>query len=104
MMPTPPAATRKEFPMRAFALAGLFALAQTIVGLAHAQSPTTLEKAKANGTFTVAYREASIPFSYLGSDAKPTGFGWEICGKVVEQVKKVTGRADLKVGTQAVTS
>ncbi|MCF8168546.1 MAG: amino acid ABC transporter substrate-binding protein, partial [Rhodoferax sp.] len=44
------------------------------------------------------------PFSYLSSDAKPTGFSWEICAKVVDQVKKVTGRQDLKVATQAVTS
>ena len=71
---------------------------------AFAQVPPTLDRAKASGTFTVAYREASIPFSYLGGEAKPVGFGWEICGKVVEQVKKVTGRADLKVNTQAVTS
>ena len=71
---------------------------------AAAQTPGTLDKAKASGSFTVAYREASIPFSYLGGDAQPTGFGWEICGRIVEQVKKATGRADLKVGTQAVTS
>ena len=71
---------------------------------AAAQVPPTLDKAKSSGSFTVAYREASIPFSYLGGDAQPTGFGWEICGKIVDAVKKATGRADLKVGTQAVTS
>jgi ABC-type amino acid transport substrate-binding protein len=71
---------------------------------AGAQSPGTLDKVKSSGSITVAYRESSIPFSYLGADAKPTGFGWEICGKVVDQVKKVTGRGDLKVATQAVTS
>ena len=71
---------------------------------AHAQVPPTLDKIKASGEMTLAYREASIPFSYLGNDAKPVGFGWEICLKVVEQVKKATGRTDLKVGTQAVTS
>ncbi|MFG6485551.1 amino acid ABC transporter substrate-binding protein [Roseateles sp. BYS78W] len=70
---------------------------------AHAE-PGTLDKVKASGTFTVAYRDSSIPFSYLGADAKPTGFGWDICAKVVEQVKKATGRADLHVATQAVTS
>jgi ABC-type amino acid transport substrate-binding protein len=69
-----------------------------------AQSPGTLDKVKSSGSITVAYRESSIPFSYLGADAKPTGFGWEICGKVVDQVKKATGRAELKVATQAVTS
>jgi len=69
-----------------------------------AEVPPTLDKVKANGSITVAYRESSIPFSYLGANAQPTGFGWEICGKVVEQVKKATGRADIEVKTQAVTS
>lgn len=73
-------------------------------GTALAQPASTLDKAKSSGSITVAYRESSIPFSYLGADGQPTGFGWEICAKVVEQVKKTTGRADLKVATQAVTS
>ena len=71
---------------------------------AQAQAPATLDKVKAAGSITVAYRESSIPFSYLGGDAQPTGFGWEICGRIVEQVKKATGVADLKVATQSVTS
>lgn len=69
-----------------------------------AQTPSTLDKARATGTITVAYREASIPFSYLGADAQPTGFGWEICGRIVEQVKRVTGRQDLTLRTQAITA
>ena len=64
----------------------------------------TLDKVKASGTIVVAYREASIPFSYLDDKAQPTGFGWEICGRVVDDVRKATGRADLKIQTQAVTS
>jgi ABC-type amino acid transport substrate-binding protein len=64
----------------------------------------TLDKVKASGSITVAYRESSIPFSYLDDKAQPTGFGWEICGRIVDEVKKATGRADLKVATQAVTS
>jgi len=71
---------------------------------AMAQPTTTLDKVKASGSFTVAYRESSIPFSYLDEKAQPTGFGWEICGRIVDQVKKVIGRKDLKVQTQAVTS
>jgi glutamate/aspartate transport system substrate-binding protein len=72
--------------------------------LALAQTPMTLDKVKASGSMSVAYRDSSIPFSYLDDKAQPVGFGWEICGKVVEAVKKATGRADLKVQTQAVTS
>jgi ABC-type amino acid transport substrate-binding protein len=71
---------------------------------AMAQPASTLDKVKTGGTFTVAYRESSIPFSYLDDKAQPTGFGWDICGKIVEQVKKATGRADLTVQTQSVTS
>ena len=71
---------------------------------ASAAMAQTLDKVKSSGTISVAYRESSIPFSYLDDKAQPTGFGWEICGKIVDEVKKVTGRADLKVTTQSVTS
>ena len=85
----------------AIAIAAVTAVAP---GPAVAQPAGTLDKVKASGVITVAYRDSSIPFSYLGGEGQPTGFGWEICGKVVEQVKKATGRADLKVATQSVTS
>jgi ABC-type amino acid transport substrate-binding protein len=87
----------------------LFAVFTLAAGLsashgAWAQSPSTLEKIKASGSISVGYRDSSIPFSYLGGDAQPIGFGWEICARIVEQVKRATGRADLKVATQSVTS
>ena len=69
-----------------------------------AQAETTLEKVKQSGVIGVAYRESSIPFSYLDDKAQPVGFGVDICNKVVDAVKKSTGRADLKVQLQAVTS
>ena len=71
---------------------------------AAAQVPPTLDKVKAQGTITVAHRESSIPFSYLGAEGKPTGFAWEICQRIVDNVKKATGRADIKVETLPVTS
>ena len=80
----------------------LAALAATGSSAALAQS--TLDKVKASGAITVAYRESSIPFSYLDDKAQPIGFGYEICGKIVDEVKKATGRADLKVNLQPVTS
>jgi glutamate/aspartate transport system substrate-binding protein len=64
----------------------------------------TLDKVKSTGVMTLAYRESSIPFSYLGAEGQPIGFGWEICNKIVDQVKRVTGRSDLKVMSQSVTS
>jgi ABC-type amino acid transport substrate-binding protein len=82
----------------------LISLLALLAPAAMAQTAMTLDKVKGSGTITVAYREASIPFSYLDEKAQPTGFGWEICAKVVDEVKRVTGRADLKVQTQSVTS
>lgn len=78
------------------------AAAAACAGVAHAQS--TLDKVKASGTISVAYRESSIPFSYLDDKAQPVGFGVEICDRIVDEVKKATGRADLKVTRQPVTS
>ncbi|MEH3085596.1 MAG: transporter substrate-binding domain-containing protein [Xylophilus ampelinus] len=71
---------------------------------ARAQTAATLDKVKAGGVIAVAYRESSVPFSYLADGQNPTGFAWEICGRIVDAVKKATGRADLQVRPQAVTS
>lgn len=72
--------------------------------LAFAQAGGTLDKVKSSGQITLAYRESSIPFSYLDDKAQPVGFAHEICLRIVDDVKKATGRADLKVNLQSVTS
>jgi glutamate/aspartate transport system substrate-binding protein len=78
--------------------------AAALMQLTPARAQSTLDKAKESGSITLAYRESSIPFSYLDDKAQPVGFGVEICDRIVEEIKKVTGRADLKVQRQAVTS
>ena len=83
---------------------GITCLLAFVVPAAMAQTPMTLDKVKSSGTITVAYRDSSIPFSYLDDKAQPVGFGWEICGRIVDEVKKATGHANLKVQSQAVTS
>ena len=83
--------------------ASLLCLSTTLFAQVPA-TQSTLDKVKTSGTITVAYRDASIPFSYLGAGGQPTGFGWEICGRIVDEVKKFTGRGDLKVQSQPVTS
>ena len=89
------------FKLRYHLLAALLPLA----ALRPAQAePATLDKIKDSGSVTLAYRESSIPFSYLDDKAQPVGFGVDICDRVVDEIKKVTGRADLKVQRQAVTS
>jgi ABC-type amino acid transport substrate-binding protein len=78
-------------------------LALALPALAAAQT-STLDKIKQSGSMTLAYRESSIPFSYLDDKAQPTGFGYEICEKIADRVKAATGRAELKKQYQAVTS
>jgi ABC-type amino acid transport substrate-binding protein len=82
----------------------LWLIAAAMPLVAFAQNPTTLDKIKQSGTMTLAYRESSIPFSYLDDKAQPTGFAYEICQKIADSVKRATGRADLKLQYQAVTS
>ncbi len=86
--------------MRLLTTLSLLALAAP----AFAQTASTLDKVKASGAITLAYRESSIPFSYLDDKAQPVGFAHEICLKIVDDVKKAVGRPDLKVNLQAVTS
>ena len=69
-----------------------------------AQTTSTIDKVKQSGSMTLAYRESSIPFSYLGAEAKPVGFAYEICEKIADNVKKASGRADMQKQYQAVTS
>jgi ABC-type amino acid transport substrate-binding protein len=63
----------------------------------------TLAKVAETGTMRVAYRESSVPFSYL-DNAKPIGFGVEVCDRVIDAVKAKVKKPDLKIELQAVTS
>ncbi|GJD54004.1 Glutamate/aspartate import solute-binding protein [Methylobacterium crusticola] len=64
----------------------------------------TLKKVKETGTITLGYRESSVPFSYLDGNQKPIGFSMDLCGQVVEAVRKKLGMADLKVAYNPVNS
>ncbi len=81
----------------------ILALALAAPAWVAAQPTSTLDKVKQSGAITLAYRESSIPISYIDDKAQPIGFAHEICMKIVDQVKKATGHPDLKVNFQAVT-
>ncbi|KQR50252.1 amino acid ABC transporter substrate-binding protein [Acidovorax sp. Leaf160] len=69
-----------------------------------AASADTLKKIADSGKITLAYRESSVPFSYLAGAGQPIGFSVDISNAVVDAVKKQLGRNDIKVELQAVTS
>ncbi len=57
----------------------------------------TLGKIRQSGTITLGYREASIPFSYVGENRQPAGYSVDLCRRVAESVKRQLGLADLQV-------
>jgi glutamate/aspartate transport system substrate-binding protein len=57
-------------------------------GMRGAQAASqTLDKIKETGEIALGYREASIPFAYVGDDLKPTGLSLDLCTDVVDKVK-----------------
>jgi len=64
----------------------------------------TLKKAKDTGSFTIGYRESSIPFSYLDDKQQPIGYAMDLCMKVFDAVKGELKMPNLKLNLQPVTS
>jgi len=69
---------------------------------ASAAASQTLEKIKEVGKIAFGYREASIPFAYLGADHKPTGLSLELCSAVADRIKSELKRPALEIEYVAV--
>ena len=57
----------------------------------------TLAKIRSTRAVTIGYRDASIPFSYLGPARTPIGYAIDICLAIVDEIKAELGDDDLKV-------
>jgi len=73
------------------------------MGAAQAASPT-LDKIKEVGKISFGYREASIPFAYLGADQKPTGLSLELCSAVADKIRSELRRPELAAEYVAVNA
>ena len=74
-------------------------------GTAGAEEITgTLAKVKELGYITIGHREASVPFSYIDDRQRPIGFAMDICGKIVDAVKRELKLDKLEVRYQLVTA
>ncbi|WP_053128044.1 transporter substrate-binding domain-containing protein [Pseudomonas sp. MIACH] len=75
---------------------------------AHAnQAPLegTLGKIANAKSITLGYRDASVPFSYVGDHSgKPMGYSVDLSGKIVERIQQKIGVANLNVKYNLVTS
>jgi glutamate/aspartate transport system substrate-binding protein len=86
---------------------GIIAAACLLVG---AEAPAaaqdldgTLKKVKETGSFTIGYRDSSLPLSYLDDKLMPVGFSIELCKYVVDALKAKLGMPDLNVKYNPVT-
>ena len=69
------------------------------------ESSGTLRKITTNQQITLGYRDASVPFSYVGDHSgKPIGYSVDLANKIVERIQTKTGVANLKVKYNLVTS
>ena len=69
--------------------------AAVLLAATGAQAADTLAKIAESGKITLAYRESSVPFSYLEGPGKPIGFSVELSNAVVEAVKKKLNKPNL---------
>jgi ABC-type amino acid transport substrate-binding protein len=76
--------------------AAAFALAQAEAG--------TLDRARQDKTFRIAFREDAPPFSFSGPNGEPAGFMVDLCRSVAKHIADDLKIADIKVGYVPVTS
>ena len=83
----------------------LAAACAAVAAPAAAQELTgTLKKIKDTNTIVVGHRESSIPFSYYDDKQQVVGYAMDLCGKVVDAVKKQLNLPNLQVKLNPVTS
>lgn len=87
-----------------FLFGAALALLLTPAAPSIAQDSPVLERIKERGVINMGHREASVPFSYMGSDGKPQGYSIDLCHKVIDAVKEAVGNPNLKIKYVPVTS
>jgi glutamate/aspartate transport system substrate-binding protein len=71
------------------------ASAQDAVGVAKLTG--TLQKVKSTKTITIGFRDASVPFSYLGPGRTPIGYSIDLCLVIVEDIRGELGDDTIQV-------
>lgn len=80
------------------------ALAALCVGWAHAADGPTLTRVRDTGVIVIGYRPASLPFSYLDAQLRPTGYTVELCDRIVAAVRTKLQLPDIEVRRVEVAS
>lgn len=85
-------------------LAASAALALLWLGSARAADGPTLSRIRETGVIVLGYRPASLPFSYLDAQLRPTGYTVELCERIVAAVRQKLQLPDLEVRRVEVAS
>ena len=86
-------------------LLGIVMAAALSMGAASAGELTgTLQKIKASNTIVLGVRDGGPPFSYIDNDQKYVGYTIDICGKIVDAVRKELDAPNLRVEMLPITS
>lgn len=72
--------------------------------LAQAADGPTLTRVRETGVIVIGYRPASLPFSYLDAQLRPTGYSVELCERVIAAVRERLQLPDLEVRRVEVAS
>jgi glutamate/aspartate transport system substrate-binding protein len=79
-------------------------MAAALLAATGAHAADTLAKIAASNKFTMAYRESSVPFSYLDGPSKPIGFSVDLSNAIADAVKTKLGKPNLEIAWMSVTS
>jgi glutamate/aspartate transport system substrate-binding protein len=89
---------------KAIAVVLLAALGVAVMTAARAQDAVgverlagTLQKIRTGGTVTIGFRDASVPFSYLGPGRRPIGYSIDLCLAIVDEIKAELGSDSIQV-------
>lgn len=82
----------------------LMIAAMLTAGLASTAGAQTLKKIADSNKITVAYRESSVPFSYLIGSTKSVGFSVELTEAIIDDVRKKVKKPNLEISYMPVTS
>lgn len=74
------------------------------IGIARAADGPTLTRVRETGVIVIGYRPASLPFSYLDAQLRPTGYTVELCDRIVAAVRERLQLPDLEVRRVEVAS
>lgn len=83
----------------------ILAAAFSAVASSDAMAAGLIERVKAGGKVVLAYRESSVPFSFMDTvSKKPMGYALDICRKIVEAAGAKAGIKNVPVEYLQVTS